>query len=63
MRSIEKSLNQVKSLIQEKKLNEAADLLLDLNVEEINNLSLVKVAAQLFQIPGDHLSKLQPSSE
>ena len=63
MRSIEKSLNQVKSLIQEKKLNEAADLLLDLNVEEINNLSLVKVAAQLFQIPGDHLSKLKPSSE
>ena len=63
MRSIEKLLNQVKSLIQEKKLNEAADLLLDLNVEEINNLSLVKVAAQLFQIPGDHLSKLKPSSE
>ncbi len=63
MRSIEKSLNQVKGLIQEKKLNEAADLLLDLNVEEINNLSLVKVAAQLFQIPGDHLSKLKPSSE
>ncbi len=63
MRSIEKALNQVKSLIKEKKLNEAVDLLLDLNVEEINNLSLLEVAAQLFQIPGDHLSKLKPSSE
>ncbi len=63
MRSIEKSLNQVNSLIKEKNLSEAVDLLLDLNVKEINNLSVIKIVAQLFKIPGHHLSKLKPSSQ
>ena len=63
MRSLEKSLNRVNSLVKEQKLSEAIDLLLGLNIKEINSPLVLKIAAQLYQSPGDHLSKLKPSSK
>ena len=63
MHRFEKILSRVDLLIKEKNLTEAVDLLLNLNIKETENASVVRIITELMKMPGEHHSKLQPDSD